>query len=106
MKKTSKRNNSLMRSRSSQILIDRRDFLKQITAATAGVVATPAMAALIEETVHAQPAHNGQSIESQAAIDSLLSGFKNPHAAARPRVWWHWMNGNVTWDGAKKDWTG
>jgi hypothetical protein len=39
----------------------------------------------------------------QAANDPLLAQFQNPGEAARPRVWWHWMNGNVTWDGAKKD---
>src|SRR5690349_12154744 len=37
------------------------------------------------------------------ASDPLLTQFQNPGEAARPRVWWHWMNGNVTWDGAKKD---
>jgi hypothetical protein len=29
--------------------------------------------------------------------------FADPPAAARPRVWWHWMNGNVTKDGIAKD---
>jgi hypothetical protein len=38
-----------------------------------------------------------------AETDSLLSQFQTPPDDARPRVWWHWMNGNVTWDGAKKD---
>jgi hypothetical protein len=37
------------------------------------------------------------------ASDPLWAGFQNPGEAARPRVWWHWMNGNVTWDGARKD---
>jgi hypothetical protein len=31
-----------------------------------------------------------------AANDPLLAQFQNPGEAARPRVWWHWMNGNVT----------
>src|ERR1700740_817807 len=26
-----------------------------------------------------------------------------PPPQARPRVWWHWMNGNVTKDGIAKD---
>jgi hypothetical protein len=34
---------------------------------------------------------------------SLEDGFKNPPQTARPRVWWHWMNGNVTIDGIDKD---
>jgi alpha-L-rhamnosidase len=34
---------------------------------------------------------------------SLDAGFQNPPNSARPRVWWHWMNGNVTIDGIDKD---
>lgn len=34
---------------------------------------------------------------------SLREGFQNPPAESRPRVWWHWMNGNVTRDGIQKD---
>lgn len=34
---------------------------------------------------------------------SLKAGFENPPQSARPRVWWHWMNGNVTIDGIDKD---
>ncbi|KAB7725585.1 glycoside hydrolase [Rudanella paleaurantiibacter] len=33
----------------------------------------------------------------------LQTGFQSPPNAARPRVWWHWMNGNVTKDGITKD---
>jgi hypothetical protein len=29
--------------------------------------------------------------------------FQTPPQAARPRVWWHWMNGNITKDGIRKD---
>ncbi|CAM8671313.1 glycosyl hydrolase [Sphingobium cupriresistens] len=35
--------------------------------------------------------------------DELAEGFRNPPQSARPRVWWHWMNGNVTKDGIDKD---
>jgi (4-O-methyl)-D-glucuronate---lignin esterase len=35
--------------------------------------------------------------------DSLLNGFNNPPNSAKPRVWWHWMNGNITKDGIAKD---
>lgn len=34
---------------------------------------------------------------------ALEAGFSNPPASARPRTWWHWMNGNVTEDGIRKD---
>ncbi|HLO59137.1 MAG TPA: glycosyl hydrolase [Bacteroidales bacterium] len=44
----------------------------------------------------------------QCKNDSKLSsdleaGFKNPPASAHPRVWWHWMNGNITKKGIKAD---
>ncbi|MEJ1969152.1 MAG: glycosyl hydrolase [Rhizomicrobium sp.] len=38
-----------------------------------------------------------------APRDPLLEGFRSPPPAARPRVWWHWMNGNVTEDGIRRD---
>lgn len=34
---------------------------------------------------------------------ALQQNFQNPPNAARPRVWWHWMNGNVTKHGIQKD---
>jgi len=34
---------------------------------------------------------------------NLYKEFQNPSNAARPRVWWHWINGNVTKDGIRKD---
>ncbi len=34
---------------------------------------------------------------------TLDQQFRNPPAEARPYVWWHWMNGNVSADGAKLD---
>ncbi len=39
----------------------------------------------------------------QTSSDSLKSNFENPPASARPRVWWHWMNGNITKEGIKLD---
>lgn len=35
--------------------------------------------------------------------DALYTGFVTPPATAKPRVWWHWMNGNITKDGIAKD---
>jgi hypothetical protein len=35
--------------------------------------------------------------------DALEQGFRNPPDSARPRVWWHWMNGNITKEGIKAD---
>lgn len=36
-------------------------------------------------------------------IQALEDGFKSPPNAAKPRVWWHWLNGNITRDGIRKD---
>ncbi|MBD0296773.1 MAG: glycoside hydrolase, partial [Flavisolibacter sp.] len=35
--------------------------------------------------------------------NALAQGFTSPPNAAQPRVWWHWMNGNITKDGIRKD---
>jgi len=34
---------------------------------------------------------------------TIRQGFANPPRDSRPRVWWHWMNGNITKDGIRKD---
>jgi hypothetical protein len=39
----------------------------------------------------------------QTSEDSLENGFKTPPNSAKPRVWWHWMNGNITKEGIKLD---
>ena len=44
----------------------------------------------------------GAEAEDAPVID-LHEGFENPPASARPRVWWHWMNGNVSIDGITQD---
>jgi len=33
----------------------------------------------------------------------LYDDFQNPPQESRPRVWWHWMNGNISKDGIYKD---
>src|SRR5215470_9930250 len=35
--------------------------------------------------------------------DILYKNFAVPPNTAKPRVWWHWMNGNITIDGIRKD---
>jgi hypothetical protein len=37
------------------------------------------------------------------AGDPLAAGFADPPSSARPRVWWHWLNGNITKEGIRKD---
>jgi hypothetical protein len=41
--------------------------------------------------------------KAQTSVDALKQGFRNPPNSARPQVWWHWMNGNITESGIKLD---
>jgi alpha-L-rhamnosidase/F5/8 type C domain len=43
------------------------------------------------------------SVFGQTPARSLEDGFKSPPNSAKPRVWWHWMNGNITKEGIKLD---
>jgi hypothetical protein len=45
----------------------------------------------------------GDEALTQGPADPLRSGFENPPEGARPRVWWHWMNGNISQEGIKLD---
>jgi hypothetical protein len=37
------------------------------------------------------------------SADLVEAQFRDPPQSARPRVWWHWMNGNISEDGIAKD---
>ena len=39
----------------------------------------------------------------QTSSDTLEQGFRQPPDSAKPRVWWHWMNGNISKEGIKLD---
>lgn len=47
--------------------------------------------------------HLASASNSAAPTGDLWQGFMNPPPEARPRVWWHWMNGNVTREGITAD---
>ena len=38
-----------------------------------------------------------------AELDELWEGFRSPPDEARPRAWWHWMDGNVDPEGIRLD---
>lgn len=63
-----------------------------------------ASAVLMTASVMAEapPPSRAQSADQRPA-PSLEDQFRDPPASARPRVWWHWMNGNITKDGIAKD---
>ncbi|MFM2482675.1 glycosyl hydrolase [Celerinatantimonas sp. YJH-8] len=44
-----------------------------------------------------------QPTYASAETTVLERNFISPPNSARPRVWWHWMNGNITIDGIDKD---
>ena len=46
---------------------------------------------------------SGCFVVAQNNQDALKNGFENPPEGARPRVWWHWMNGNISKEGIKLD---
>jgi hypothetical protein len=39
----------------------------------------------------------------QNSEDTLRPAFRNPPDSARPLVWWHWMNGNISKEGIRLD---
>jgi hypothetical protein len=45
----------------------------------------------------------GSLAAGQSPGEGLERGFENPPDSAKPRVWWHWMNGNITKEGIKLD---
>jgi hypothetical protein len=48
-----------------------------------------------------ETAASSQNLSSSQ--DTLMRGFQDPPNGARPRVWWHWMNGNIAQDGIRLD---
>ena len=49
------------------------------------------------------PVHNDATPTHSPEEDALFSSFVNPPLSARPRAWWHWMDGNVDEAGIGKD---
>lgn len=41
--------------------------------------------------------------DAQGMGNVSFSEFQSPGIEAKPRVWWHWMDGNITEDGIRKD---
>lgn len=66
---------------------------RHLTLAALSAVAMISLPLAAQTTKLAQP----------TSTDSLRSGFENPPESARPRVWWHWMNGNISKEGIQLD---
>lgn len=66
-------------------------------------VALVCATALTSFTALAEPPAVPAAAASDRSSAPLEQQFQEPPNTARPRVWWHWMNGNVTKDGIAKD---
>jgi hypothetical protein len=52
----------------------------------------------------AVPLHpDSETLRAHAEDHPLVSGFRTSPAVAKPRTWWHWVNGNVTEQGVRLD---
>lgn len=62
------------------------------------------VATILASTTLLTPAvHADTAAPTSASAQTLDDQFLDPPASARPRVWWHWMNGNISKDGIAKD---
>lgn len=59
--------------------------------------------ALLAQSGDKQAGDKEAADQAAAPALSLEALLASPPPAARPRVWWHWMDGNVTEDGIVKD---
>ncbi|RZF59217.1 glycoside hydrolase [Sphingomonas populi] len=60
-------------------------------------------AAAAQSIAPAAPATPETVSAPSAVADPLRAAFLAPPDTARPRVWWHWLSGNVSQDGITKD---
>jgi len=82
----------MLRARSF-ILQKREETMRQPTGRTTFIILAAALAALLA----------AGTVPAQGPDDALAKGFADPPSGARPRVWWHWMSGNITKAGIKAD---
>jgi hypothetical protein len=70
-----------------------------VTSSTLRMTLLSALAVAMVAALAPSPDVSAQG-EASARLEAQ---FENPPNSARPRVWWHWMNGNITEDGIAKD---
>jgi hypothetical protein len=76
--------------------------MKMPTAKCACAVGPVVLGLVVLAGASALPAQQA-AVQDAHQASSLQDGFLNPPASARPRVWWHWMNGNISKEGIKLD---
>jgi hypothetical protein len=78
--------------------------MKDTTIGSAKSWLAPAMAIVLLLTSPSRPAVTQTAGAARpGAADPLKNGFVDPPQSARPLVWWHWMNGNISKEGIKLD---
>ncbi len=87
----------------SEQAIGRREFIRRGAIGAAGLLSsTSLLAGDLGKRFFAPAGESpGSAIETEA--DALARGFLAPPATAKPRCWWHWMDGNVTKEGITAD---
>ena len=83
-------------------LLPRREFIKQIAIGSAGLVVARSVLAADLGSAGAGLNDNG-SADVAATGDTISQGFQSPPATAKPQVWWHWMDRNVSKEGITAD---
>lgn len=73
---------------------------KSFLAGKAAILLTTALTGV---AAWAEPAPAPANSASPAPAPTLEQQFVDPPATARPRVWWHWMNGNISQEGIARD---
>src|SRR5260370_19591184 len=61
------------------------------------------VALLIAGLVFLAGAGNATEGDPPLCSDPCLQEFRSPPPSAKPRVWWHWMNGNISKEGIRRD---
>jgi hypothetical protein len=62
-----------------------------------------AVAVLIAGPVFLAGAGQATNDGVSRSSDPIIQGFVSPPSSAKPRVWWHWMNGNISKEGIRRD---
>src|SRR5258708_3427553 len=61
------------------------------------------VALLVAGLVFLAGADHATEGDPSLSSDPFLQEFRSPPPSAKPRVWWHWMNGNVSKEGIRRD---
>ena len=79
----------------------RHGFIKAVVSLVVIIIALMISTSCIPLESKALP--NDETVSASSPADEIAVNFLNPPVEARPYVWWHWMNGNVTRDGITRD---